>query len=116
MNALYTLMLLLGLLLLVAAPDVRSARTRDFQIASVLSELPATWTISLDSNVAQRLSHYAVKDELVKALEKRCKYESKDNTWFGISGTALIVLSIIGLIRERKISASKKTTDTTKLC
>jgi len=88
---------------------VTIAIPRDAYVASLLSNAPTEWELSLDDNLRSRLDHVNVKSDLVVALKKRASFSNQiysQNFW---EGTVLIILSAIGLTRERKIDRMRKT-------
>jgi hypothetical protein len=111
MKAFYLLLLMIGLFMAGVMQMVDIAIPRDAWVASVLSWAPTNWEISLDDSLKSRLDHHDVKAELVIALKKRASFRNQiysQNFW---EGAGLIVLSAIGLIRERKIDRMRKTID-----
>ena len=112
MKTFYWATLLLGLFFFLVMPAVTIAIPRDMLVASVLAEAPTDWAISLNTNVAQRLSHHNVKNSLVTALTNYQKSLYGDTKWIEIIGVGAVVFSVIGLIRERKICSLKKQVNT----
>jgi hypothetical protein len=80
-------------------------------VASAFSNSPEQWSIEMNDKLAEHFSSYDldIKAELVEALKNRCLlwYKNLTETKF-YEGLALIVLSIIGLIREIQFSKLKK--------
>lgn len=108
MKMFYVFTLFIGFVLAVMMPFVCIVFPRDAYVASVFSCLPEQWSIKMDDRLTDRVSDFDVKRELITALQKRASFEDGlyvQNFWEGI---VLIVLSIIGLIRENKIGKLKK--------
>jgi len=108
MKLFYILTLLIGIMMAVVMQFVTIALPRDAFVASTLSRSPDEWSIQMDDGMASRLSHHDVKAELVTALQTRAAFRSeiyKQSLWEGL---ALIVLSIIGLVRERHMQKLKR--------
>jgi hypothetical protein len=108
MKLFYTLTLLLGVMMAIVMQFVSIAIPKDAFTASVLFRSPESWTISMNDALSFQLSHHDVKTELVTALEKRASFRNEIYSQSLWQGLALIVLSFIGLIREKKIDKMKK--------
>ncbi len=108
MKLFYILTLVGGLYLAVLMQAVTYATPKDAFVASALARSPDSWTISLDNALQARLANYEVKQELTAVLHKRAGFRKQiyaQNFWLG---AILILLSIIGLVRERKIGRMRK--------
>src|SRR5260370_10789344 len=81
---------------------------RDALLASVLSQAPTDWELSLDDGLKTRLARYDVKSELVSTLKKRASFRSQVYSQSFCGGAGLIVLAAVGLIRERRIDKMQK--------
>ena len=108
MKLFYTFVLLLGICLAVVMQLVSIALPKDAYVASALSRSPSDWSVTLDDSLKSRLSHYEVKAELVTALQKRATFRSGVYSQSMWEGVALIALSVVGLVREKKIDRMKK--------
>jgi hypothetical protein len=108
MKYFYILTLILGVIMAVLMQAVTIAIPRDAFVASVLSRSPDQWTITVDDALTNRLSNHDVKQDTVAALSKRAAFRGDIYTQSLWEGTALIILSVIGLIRERKIRKMNK--------
>ena len=103
MKVFYTLVLLSGVCLFVMTEWAGYHMPKDFVVALVLSRSPDDWSVSMNDAGRNSLSTYNVKRELTAALHKRTVLGAQlraYTVWFGLG---LIVLSIVGLLRERKI-------------
>lgn len=108
MKAIYISLLLAGLAMMTLGQLVDYALPPDAYVASTLSRNPDAWTISVDENVKRQLDGIEVKEQIVRAFTSRASFRAKlysENLW---EGAALLVLSSIGLIRERKITMMRK--------
>ena len=80
----------------------------DAYVAAVLAHSPNEWSVALDNSLKERLSPYDTKAELVVALQKRAGFRGdlyRQSLWEGL---ALSALSVVGLVRERKISGMRR--------
>ena len=101
---------MLGIILLVVigVQAVTIAPPTDAVIASVMSRSPSHWTITVDNTLTNFFANVDVNQAVALALSKQAvvsKEFYKRSFW---EGAGLIVLSVIGLIRERKIRKMKK--------
>ena len=103
MKLLYILTLLVGCDLAILCQFVDFAVPRDAFVAGVLSRSPDSWTLSLDDAMKGRLSGHDVKAEVGLALEKRHFFRKDASLENFREGCGVILFSIIGLIRERKV-------------
>lgn len=103
MKLFHILILLIGITMAVVMQFVTIAIPRDAFVASTLSRSPNEWSIRIDDGMASRLSRYDVKAEVVTALETRAAFRDGIYRQNLREGLALIVLSIIGLVRERQM-------------
>ena len=109
MKMLYILILFIGFVLAVIMPFVCVVFPRDAYVASVLSSSPEQWSVEMNEELTTRFSNFDVKKELATALQKRASFRNGIYIQSFWEGLVLIVLSIVGLIRESKIEKLRKT-------
>lgn len=108
MKLFYTLTVLIGIMMAFVMQLVTIAPPRDAFVASTLSRSPDEWSVQMNESMASRLSHHDVKAELVTALHTRAAFRNeiyKQSLWEGL---ALIALSVVGLVRERRMQKLKR--------
>src|SRR6266404_4181563 len=108
MKLFYLLVLVIGFCAAVLMQVVDLAVPRDALVASVLSQAPTDWELCLDDGLKTRLARYDVKSALVSTLKKRASFRSQVYSQSFCGGAGLIVLAVIGLIRERRIDKMQK--------
>ena len=108
MKVFYTLVLLSGFCLFVMTEWAGYHMPKEFVVALALSRSPDGWSVSMNDAGQNSLSRYDVKRELTAALHKRTVLGTQIRAytvWFDLG---LMVLSIVGLLRERKIDRLAK--------
>ena len=108
MKYFYILTLMLGIIFAVVMQAVTFAIPRDAFVASVLSKSSDHWTITVDNTLTNFLPNHDVKKDVTLALSRRALFAKDIYTQSFWEGTVLIILSLIGLIREHKIGKMKK--------
>ena len=98
----------------VVMQAVTIAVPRDVFVASLLSHSPDRWTITVDASLEKTFPNHDIKQALVTALSKRARFVSDIYMQSFWEGTVLIILSIIGLIREQKIRKMTKTIESAR--
>ena len=108
MKAFYILTLVIGIHLAVVTQFITFAIPPDAFVAGTLSGRPEQWSLTVDEDLGHHLSRYDLKTEVTTALDKRSRFVSEIYKQSLLEGLALIVLSVVGLVRERTIHKLKK--------
>jgi len=108
MKLLYILTLLVGINLAIVTQFVCFALPPDAFVADALSSAPDRWSIQVDENLTGALSPFDLKKELTTALQERASFRDDIYKQSLFGGLPLIALSVIGLVREKKIEKLSK--------
>jgi hypothetical protein len=108
MKVFYICTLAMGFFLGVCMQFADYALPKDAYVAAVLSESPNSWTISVEKPLEPKLRFIDTKRELTNALHKRSRFYRDEKQFYLLLGTVLVSLSVIGLVRESKLSSVKK--------
>jgi len=108
MKLLYQILLVLAVLTALFLVTATFAIPRDAHVASVLSNFPSEWELSLNDKIKNRLANYDIKNESITALRKGASLQEKEISRLFIYCIGIIVFSGIGLVRESKFLRLKR--------
>ena len=103
MKIFYLLVLLVGLHETVLMQITTFALPSDAYVATMLAKEPDRWVLVLDDGLKSSLGHYDMKTEVTAAMKYRASYTSHIYSNCFWRGAGLVVLSVVGLIRERQL-------------